>query len=216
MKSLPLLYEDNHLLAVEKPAGIPSQATPEGNLGVEDLLKTFLKERDHKPGNVFLHAVHRLDSSVSGILLFAKTSKALSRAHEMMRSHQMTKQYMGIIENGTQFHSGDILEDYLIHDDRKATKASSHNPAAKKATLTILDCIPYETHFLITLELITGRYHQIRCQLGARKAPIIGDTKYGSHIPYKQGQIMLHHSFLSFIHPTRKERIEVRSRPSWL
>ena len=208
---LPILYEDNHLIAVEKPSGLPSQITPDGRKGAEDIVREFIEVRDEKPGKAFVHVVHRLDTAASGILLLAKTSKALSRLSEAIRKKKIKKRYLALVEGIFNTHEKK-LTDYMQHSSRKAIAA---NEEGKKAELEIVNSRPIAGNkTLLLIELITGRYHQIRFQLSQRNYPIVGDTKYGSHI-YKDGVIYLHHTLLSFPHPTLKQEVILRSLPHW-
>lgn len=211
-----ILYEDNHLLALEKPAGIPSQATPDGRPGMEDMGRAFIEKRDKKPGRAFLHTIHRLDGASSGILLLAKTSKALSRLSEELRSGRVVKRYFAIVEGTPSFSSGEILVDWMCHGDSCATPASQKE-GGKRAELKILETTTlYPNNLtLLHIELLSGRYHQIRFQLSQRSYPIVGDTRYRSHRAYQKGKILLHHTYLSFNHPTRQVPIHIHSLPSW-
>lgn len=195
-----ILFEDNHILVASKEACLPTQKTPAGILGLEELLQAFIKKRDLKPAGVFLHAVHRLDSKASGIVLFAKSKKALSRLNESMRDMDCKKEYYALVE-GTLANSEGILEHTLVHGDHKAYV----DPKGKKAKLhyTVLKIDQGKT--LLQIDLKTGRYHQIRAQLSAIGHPIIGDTKYGSSITLPGGAIALQHFRISFEHPVKKE-----------
>jgi len=204
---MQILYEDNHLIAVNKPAGVLTQPSPKCSESVETELKRFIKEREKKSGNVYLHAVHRLDKDVSGVVLFAKTQKALSRLAQTMREGKCKKQYEALIEK--EMPTG-ILIDRLVHDHHRARV----DPEGKRSELIILHCEPKGDFWLVTLQLITGRYHQIRVQLASRGYPIVGDTKYGSCISYSC--IALHHCFFGFDHPTTKQWCEVQSPSSFL
>lgn len=210
-----ILFEDSHVLVVEKPAGMPSQMTPDGRPGAEDLLRAMIETRDHKPGKAYLHVVHRLDGAVSGILLLAKSSKALSRLSEQVREHTMKKTYLGIVEGKSSFVEKELLVDYIDHGANKAI-AKSLEKGGKKAELRILKSILLPNNSsLIAVELLTGRYHQIRFQLSRRGYPLIGDTSYGSSRTYQKGKIQLHHSILTFTHPTLKKEMTILSTPPW-
>ena len=208
---LPILYEDNHLIAIDKPSGLPSQATPDGRKGAEDLIREFIEKRDNKPGKAFLHVVHRLDTVCSGILLLAKTSKALSRLSEAIREKTVHKRYLALIE-GSFKPENERLVDYIQHGSNKAFSSEE----GKKAELLILKALLLPTNTtLLFIELLTGRYHQIRFQLSQRGFPIVGDNKYGAKTFRKQGEICLHHTLLSFPHPTLKHTLTIQSLPQW-
>jgi 23S rRNA pseudouridine1911/1915/1917 synthase len=195
---MEILFEDNHILVAVKPAGMLTQETDLEPESLTTLLKDFLKERDAKPGNVFLHAVHRLDRPVSGIVLFAKTSKALSRLNASMRERQTKKIYRARVE-GVPSESGE-LKHYLIKKEHRAVVVSENTSGAKAAHLKYR-MVGDE----VEVELITGRYHQIRAQLSAMGCPILGDTKYGAHSPYSRPGIALRHCELTILHPVKKE-----------
>ena len=197
-----VLYEDNHLLALNKPCGLPTQS--DDNKSLENDAKAYVKQAQNKPGNVFLHPIHRLDKPTSGVVLFAKTSKALSRLQEMMRQHKIQKTYVAICEGKISPQEG-TLEHLLLHDDHKATVHKSGKPAI----------LHYKVigspgnHSIVEVQLVTGRYHQIRAQFQAIHHPILGDKKYGSHHPYKPDAIALHHKKMSFTHPVTHELLEI-------
>lgn len=193
-----VLYEDNHLLAVNKPQGLLTQPSGTSEISLEALAKEYIKEKYQKPGNVFLHAVHRLDKPVSGIVLFAKTQKALSRLNEMMRNREGEKIYVAKVER--ELPLGNVLEHRLIHDDFKAVEDSQGKPCR------LLYKKIGEHLYEITLE--TGRYHQIRAQLSLVKSPVVGDTKYGAKAA---GRLYLHHTRFSFDHPVGGKRVDINS-----
>ncbi len=203
---VPIIYEDNHLLVVDKPAGLLTQPTPELNDSLETRLKAWLKSKYNKPGNVFLGAVHRLDKPVSGLVLFAKTSKALSRLNASMREGKCRKTYTATLEGSLPDEHG-TLEHYLIHDAHKAYIASKETPGAKLARLhyTLIKQEGACSEIEITLE--TGRYHQIRAQCAAMGAPIVGDVKYGSRS--SKDEIALRASRLEFPHPISEELLSL-------
>lgn len=211
--SLEILYEDNHILVLNKPSGLLTQPTDACPDSLEARAKAFIKERDSKPGNVFLHAVHRLDSLASGIVLFAKSQKALSRLSSAIREQEFQKEYIALVEGAHPPSLGRVIS-YLHHGDHKAEVLAPSHPLAKRAELVIISCTSrapnqWELHIM----LITGRYHQIRAQLGDIGFPIIGDAKYGSTTPFAENTIALHHSQLTFPHPTLGKEICVESKP---
>lgn len=206
---IDVLYQDNHVLVAVKPAGMPTQKTPNGQEGFEDLCKRWLQEQTGKP-SVFLHVVHRLDSPVGGIVLMARTSKALSRLQESMRQNKLVKRYTAQVDNPPKQTQG-VLRHYLFHDEKRfmALVVPQSHRNAKEAVLNynvVATTVEYTT---LEVELKTGRYHQIRAQLAAIGSPIIGDAKYGSQKRYKNGAIALWHTYLAFPHPTLDKIIEV-------
>ena len=209
-KTDDILYEDNHLLVVNKMAGQLVQADLTGDLALEDEIKAFIKIRDNKPGNVFLGVVHRIDRPVSGVILFAKSKKALVRMNEMMKKRELEKHYWAIIENRPA-----ELEALLIHHlvrDGKTNKSyvvSSPRGESKEARLRYKVLNISDRYTLVDVELLTGRHHQIRCQLSKIGCPIRGDLKYGAKRSLPDGSISLHSRSLTFIHPVRNESMTI-------
>ncbi|MCG2588166.1 RluA family pseudouridine synthase [Rhodohalobacter sulfatireducens] len=206
---IEILFEDNHLLAVNKPAGLLSQ---EDNTGAPDLLtlcKKYLKREYDKKGNVFLGLLHRLDRPVSGVMLFAKTSKAASRLSEQIRNRSIKKSYYAVVE-GISPQNG-MLQDYLLKNKKTNTVSvvSSKNKEAKKAELIYQREEVENRLSLLNVTLITGRPHQIRVQLAHQGYPIYGDQKYGSK---HSAKLSLHASELTFSHPTMKKELSVRTK----
>lgn len=209
---MKVIFCDNHLLVVFKPAGLSTQPHP-GN--ADDLLghaKAWVKKTYHKPGNVFLEPVHRLDKPVSGIVLFARTSKALSRLQQMMRERQMKKTYVATLE-GTLLQETGTLEHFLVHDDYRARVVSASHPEGKRAVLHYNVVERSQGTTIVTIDLETGRYHQIRAQFAAIGHPILGDAKYGSSSSQKEGTIALCHTALTFLHPVTKEPLKYEVSP---
>lgn len=205
-----ILYEDNHLIAVNKRAGDLVQSDTAGEPGLEDRIKAFLRRRDNKPGDVFLGVAHRIDRPVSGVVLFAKTSKALVRLNEMLRERRIRKIYWAITEEVPDEPEG-TLRHYLTRDGKtnKAHAFNSPRGDAKEAVLHYRLLGGSKNYRLLEVELITGRHHQIRCQLAKMGCPIKGDLKYGAQRSNPGGGISLHSRSLSFIHPVRKEPVEI-------
>ncbi len=203
---MEILYQDNHLFVVNKPAGILTQPTKQEPDSLETRAKQWIKEAANKPGNVFLHAIHRLDRPVSGIVVFAKSQKALERLNDAVREKQTVKHYLALIEGAPKSNVG-ALEHKLLHDNYRATV----HPLGKPARLSyrILEKMPGKSLVEITLE--TGRYHQIRAQFSAIGCPIIGDAKYGSRAPFHENAIALHHDQLSFFHPTTGALMQIKA-----
>lgn len=207
---LNILFEDNHLLFVLKPAGLATQPAAGCETDLETQVKAYLKEKYSKAGNVYLHAVHRLDRLVGGIVLFAKTSKALSRLNEAQRNKKIEKYYLAVCE-GSFPHKEGKLEHFLIHDDFKATVGSTQDKEAKLSTLLYEVLGTKNAISLLKITLITGRYHQIRAQLQASNHPIIGDAKYGSHTPFRADAIALYHYKMTLKHPVTQEALTVEA-----
>lgn len=204
---IDLIFEDNHQLVLNKPAGLLTQPSGTDQESLEFFAKSWLKQKYSKQGNVFLEAVHRIDKPVSGIVLFAKTSKALSRLHEALREGKTEKTYLAIVE-GNVLRESAILEHFLVHDDFHASISNQKNPAAKKAILEyrVIKRMS-DGKSLLEIKLITGRYHQIRVQLAAIGHPIWGDERYGScHRLAVGNSIALHHSLFCIPHPITGEK----------
>jgi 23S rRNA pseudouridine1911/1915/1917 synthase len=201
-----ILYEDNHLLVVDKPAGLLTQPSGTSQDSLESWAKNYIKEKYQKPGNVFLEAVHRLDKPVSGIVVFAKTSKALSRLQEAMRSKSCRKIYEALVENLPPQQEG-ILEHYLIHDDYQASVVAKSVAGAKLCRLHYRVLEGGAPYIKLEIELETGRYHQIRAQLSAIGCPIVGDVKYGSKSEFEGSKIALKHVKMELPHPVTQVKL---------
>ncbi len=217
---LDILYEDNHCLALNKPAGWPTTHYQGKEETVDRLVKSYLKEKYRKPGNVFLGVVHRLDKPVTGVLLFARTSKAAARLCEQFRLGAVEKVYWAVVEEPEprrsrsaapwQQHESGILEDWLIKEPATARVAVAPAPKPGSQRVSVMFQVKARHQRLILLELRphTGRKHQLRVQLASRGYPIYGDNKYGS--PYRFGHaIALHARSLTFLHPTTREPITI-------
>lgn len=211
MKSpVPILYEDNHLLVVNKRVSDIVQGDQTGDPSLDKLLKEYLKVRDSKPGDVFLGIPHRLDRPVSGAVVFAKTSKALSRMAQLFKDQQVEKIYHAIVERCPNPESG-VLEHHLTRNT-KQNKSYTHDrevPGSKWARLRYKKLAFSDHYFLLEVLLETGRHHQIRVQLAAAGSVIKGDRKYGARRSNKNGGISLHARKIAFIHPVRKEPLEI-------
>lgn len=208
--NIPILYEDNHLLAVTKPVNIPVQQDKSKDPDLLTLLKKDLKIRYQKPGNVYLGLVHRLDRPVGGAMVFAKTSKAASRLARFMQKNQFEREYRAVVHGHLPKKSGQ-LEHYLWKDRRKNIVHAVNGKVerAKKARLSYQVVSQKERFSLLAVQLHTGRSHQIRVQFATEGHPLYGDQKYGSHINKKGQQLALWSVRLSFPHPTRDEIITV-------
>ena len=207
MDALPkinILYEDNHLLVVVKPANMPTCLDSSNDLDLLTILKEYIKDKYHKPGNVFLGLVHRLDRPVEGIMVFAKTSKAAERLTKQINNKQFTKTYYAVIDGITK--EKDTLQDYLTKDEKTNT---SYVTNELKGKLSILEYKTIKTNnnlSLVKINLLTGRHHQIRVQFASRNLPLYGDHKYNQKfIKDNKENIALIAKELSFYHPTTKE-----------
>lgn len=199
---MKIIYEDNHLLVVLKPINIPVQEDDSKDLDMLTHLKKYLKEKYNKPGNVYLGLVHRLDRPVSGIMVFAKTSKAASRLSEQIRNHTFKKEYMAVLCGKTP--KKDILVDKLLKNPKTNTTVVSEK--GKEAILSY-ELIEYKNNYsLVKINLETGRSHQIRVQFSSRGYPLYGDQRYNKKALPKQ-QIALFANRLEFIHPVTKEKL---------
>jgi 23S rRNA pseudouridine1911/1915/1917 synthase len=199
---MKVLYLDNHLLAVEKPAGLLTQPTEISSDSLEEQAKRFLKEKFNKPGAVFLHAIHRLDRPVSGIVLFARTSKALSRLNQLQREQKIQKYYLAFV-SGKLKKREDRLVHLLAHGSHRAIVGEG------KESVLIYRVLKEEKEgSWLEIELVTGRYHQIRAQLSAIGHPIKGDSRYGGE---SAPRLMLHHCKMIFHHPVTQEVITLES-----
>ncbi|WP_077622477.1 RluA family pseudouridine synthase [Sediminibacillus massiliensis] len=211
---IPILYEDNHLLCIEKPVNVPVQEDKTKDKDLLSILKEDIKYRYQKPGNVYLALVHRLDRPVGGTMVFAKTSKAASRLSIMMRRKSIDKNYLAVVR-GTMPENHEVLEDYLVKNPRKnkVHTASSNNENAKKAVLEYEVIGKKKGLSLLWIKLHTGRPHQIRVQLSSRNRPLYGDQKYGQEVNQPGQQIALWSQSLAFDHPTKKEQMKTSSLP---
>jgi len=201
---MEVLYEDNHLFIVFKPSGLLTQPSGQVQESLEARAKAFIKERDRKPGGVFLEAVHRLDKPVSGIVVFAKTSKALSRLNAAQREKKFRKIYRAEVEGHLEPLEG-TFEHFLVHDRHKA-KVS---PGGKLSRLQYRVVEKRQNTSVVEVELQTGRYHQIRVQFAHAGHPIVGDVKYGSRLARNSAGIALSHTEVEFPHPIHGEHVKI-------
>lgn len=209
-----IIFEDNHLLVVEKPVNIPSQEDDSGDPDLLTILKQDLKERYQKPGNVFLGLVHRLDRPVGGVMVLAKTSKAASRLAEQIRNGEFKKVYLAIA-HGKPEKSCDRLEHFLLKDNRvnKTAVVSGPQPGALQAVLEY-EVLAHQANLsLVKINLHTGRSHQIRVQLEEIGHPLFGDQKYGADKNKPGQQIALWSVEIGFMHPTKDEMMTFRALP---
>ncbi len=206
---MTVLYEDNHIIAVNKTCNEIVQGDKTGDTPLSETVKAYIKAKYNKPGEVFLGVTHRLDRPTSGVVLFARTSKALSRLNEMFKSHeQIRKTYWAIVQ-GAPTQSEARLENWLIRNE-KQNKSYIAKPGAKDAKQAVLSyktLVKGEHYSLLEINLETGRHHQIRCQLAAIGCPVKGDLKYGAKRSNPDGGICLHARQIAFVHPVSKQDI---------
>ncbi len=205
---MKVVYEDNHIIIVDKHSGEIVQGDKTGDKPLSDTVKEYIKQKYNKPGNVFLGVVHRLDRPVSGLVVFAKTSKALSRLNDMFRTGDVHKTYWAIVKRRDIATEG-TLTDWLTRNERQ-NKSYAHErevPGAKKAVLKYKVRAVADNYMLIEVTLLTGRHHQIRCQLSHMGCPIKGDLKYGAPRSNPDGSISLLSRRVEFVHPVSKENI---------
>lgn len=209
-----IVYEDNHIIIINKLPSEIVQGDKTGDMPLSEKLKNYIKERDAKPGNVFMGVIHRLDRPVSGLVIFAKTSKALSRFNELIREKDLHKTYWAVVKNKPP-KSEDHLTHYLLKNE-KLNKSKAHEKPVKdglKSELAYKFIKSSDNYHLLEIKLFTGRHHQIRAQLSAIGCPIKGDLKYGFDRTNKDASIHLHAYQLQFMHPIKKEEIIVSAVP---
>ena len=214
MKNIKILYEDNHLLVVEKPVNIPSQEDGTGDADMLTLLKGYIKEKYNKPGDVFLGLVHRLDRPVGGAMVFARTSKSASRLSEQIRQRSFKKTYLAVL-HGIPAASEGRLEHFLLKDEKtnRVRVVQPSVPEAKEALLEYAVLAAGDGFSLVRINLHTGRPHQIRVQFSTIGHPLYGDQKYGREVNRPGQQIALWSSEILLRHPTGKEEMVFRSVP---
>ena len=207
---MEVLYEDNHIIIVNKTTSEIVQGDKTGDTPLSELLKQWLKEKYNKPGNVFIGVTHRLDRPVSGIVVFAKTSKALARLNDMFRLGEIKKSYWAIVQNNPPKCQDEITH-YLIRNEKqnKSYAYDTQKTNTKKATLSYSVIAQSDRYNLLEIDLKTGRHHQIRCQLAQIGCPIKGDLKYGAKRSNPYGGISLHARHIHFIHPVSQKTIDV-------
>ena len=203
-----VIYEDNHIIVVNKESGEIVQGDKTGDAPLSDLVKAYIKEKYRKPGNVFLGVTHRLDRPVSGLVIFAKTSKALSRLNEMFRKGEIHKTYWAIVKNKPKERQGRLT--HWIVRNEKQNKSYAYDNEVKDSKKAVLDyrlLASGDNYHILEIHLFTGRHHQIRCQLSAMGCPIKGDLKYGAQRSNPDGSISLLSRHVEFVHPVSKEAI---------
>jgi len=207
-----IIYEDNHIIVVNKGASEIVQGDKTGDVPLSEKVKAYLKEKYQKPGNVFVGVTHRLDRPVSGLVVFAKTSKALSRLNEMFRVGDVHKVYWAIVKNEPKQPEAELQHWIVRNEKQNKSYAYDHEVKnGKKAVLKYRMIGRSDNYSLLEVELMTGRHHQIRCQLSKIGCPIKGDLKYGSPRSNPDGSICLHARRISFVHPVSKQLIELEA-----
>ena len=209
---MEVIYEDNHIIIVNKQSGEIVQGDKTGDRPLSEIVKDYIKEKYHKSGEVFLGVVHRLDRPVSGLVVFARTSKALTRLNKMFAENEVHKTYWAIVKNEPKESEG-TLTHWLVRNEKqnKSYAYDRERPNAKKAILKYRVIGHTDNYTLLEVNLMTGRHHQIRCQLAAMGCPIKGDLKYGAPRSNPDGSISLMSRRVEFIHPVSKEKISVES-----
>lgn len=208
--NLQILYEDNHIIIINKRAGDIVQGDKTGDIPLSEHVKDYIKEKYNKPGNVYLGVVHRLDRPTTGIVIFAKTSKALSRLNKMLADKEVTKTYWAIVKNKPQ-KERDTLVHWLKKNPKnnKSAAFSKEIKDGKKAILHYKSVKTLDKYFLLEINLETGRHHQIRVQMASIDCPIKGDLKYGFDRSNSDGGIHLHARKIEFSHPVKKEKLSI-------
>ena len=211
---MQVLYEDNHIIAVSKTCHEIVQGDKTGDTPLSEIVKAYIKEKYQKPGEVFLGVTHRLDRPTTGVVLFARTSKALTRLNAMFQSHELIrKTYWAIVEKNDRLLGDEAirLENYLWRNEKqnKSFLVKAGTKDAKRAVLTYKAIAQSDRYTLLEINLETGRHHQIRCQLSAIGLPIKGDLKYGAKRSNPDGGISLHARKIEFVHPVSKQEISI-------
>ena len=212
---LDILFEDNHCIVVRKPARVPVQGDESGDTSLLTMVKQYLKEKYAKPGNVYLGLVHRIDRPVEGIVVFAKTSKAAGRLSEQIRERKFYKEYIAIVEGTLKHETGELVT-YLLkdEDERKMYVMDKDTEGAQEARLSYAVIGSDLETSTVHIHLETGRYHQIRAQFSEIGHPLLGDNKYGSHVPFREGVIALWAVRVGFEHPITHD-MRIFTLPEW-
>ena len=209
-ENLQVIYEDNHLIAINKRVGDIVQGDKTGDVPVSDIVKTYLKNKYNKPGDAFLGVIHRLDRPTTGIVVFAKTSKALTRMNELFSNRETQKTYWAIVKNKPENSAGSLKHFIKRNEKNNTSKAHIKEvPDSKLASLDYKTICVLDNYFVLEINLHTGRHHQIRAQLAAINCPIKGDLKYGFDRSNPDGGICLHARTLEFLHPISKENVVI-------
>ncbi len=208
--NLQILHEDNHIIVINKRVGDIVQGDKTGDKPLSDVVKEYIKEKYNKPGEVYLGVVHRLDRPTTGIVVFAKTSKALTRLNDLFKNRETQKTYWAIVNNKPELSEGE-LKHFIVRNEKNNTSKAhvKEVPNSKIASLDYKIIATLNNYFALEINLHTGRHHQIRSQLAAIGSPIKGDLKYGFDRSNPDGGIHLHARKLSFVHPVSKEEISI-------
>lgn len=203
---LDIIFEDNHLLVVNKQAGVLVQPDKSGDTALEEIMKEYLKEKFHKPGEVYLGVCHRIDRPVSGIVVMTRTSKALARMNELFKSREVKKTYWAVVQNEPPAKEGHLVQ-WLKKDEKRNISRlwDKEVPGSQRCELTYKWINSSERYHLLEVNPLTGRHHQIRVQLSKMGCPIKGDVKYGAKRTNPNGSIHLHARQIEFIHPVKKD-----------
>jgi 23S rRNA pseudouridine1911/1915/1917 synthase len=212
LRDLEVIFEDNHFIAINKPAGVLVQGDETGDTPLSEIVKQYIKKRYKKPGDVFLGVVHRIDRPVSGVVIFARTTKGLIRLNELFKEREVQKTYWAVTDMRPEPIAGHLT--HFLHKDQtrnvtKAYQSQNRNKQAKQADLDYELLASIGNHHLILVKPLTGRPHQIRVQLSRIDCPIKGDIKYGSNTMNRDGSIHLHSRMLAFIHPIKKTEVKI-------
>jgi len=212
-KDLQVIYEDNHLIAINKRPGDIVQGDKTGDTPLSEVVKCYVKDKYSKPGLVFLGVIHRLDRPVSGLVIFARTSKALTRMNAMFQKREVKKNYWAIVSGGPKENA--VLKDHLKKNEKqnKSYSVEESTKGAKAAELSYVKMGAGDRYAFLQINPVTGRHHQIRAQLSSAGLLIKGDVKYGARRPEKDASICLHSRSARFIHPVTKEEIEIVADP---
>ena len=212
--NITVLYEDNHLIAVKKQSGDIIQSDQSGDITLADKVKEYIKKKYNKPGDVFLGIIHRLDRPVGGVIIFARTSKSLSRMNALFREKKIKKQYWAIVEEKPPLEGGELVNWLKKNQEKNKSRAYEMEvKESKKAILTYQLIGRSKNYFYLKIDPMTGRHHQIRVQLSFMGCRIKGDVKYGAKRTNKDGGIHLFARSISFIHPIKKEELTITANP---
>jgi len=205
-----ILFEDNHLLVVNKPSGLPSQGDNTGDKHLLDFAKEYIKKQYNKPGDVFCGLIHRIDRPVSGIVVLAKTSKALARMNEIFKQREVKKTYWAVVKNKPESNTGKLINWLWRNTKTNVTRAFENERKDTQRAELDYEILDYHNeYFLLKINPLTGRTHQIRSQLSSIRCPIVGDVKYGFPEPNSDRSIHLHAHSLTFAHPTKGEQMVI-------
>ncbi len=205
-----IIFEDNHLLVINKDAGVLVQGDKTGDTPLSDLAKAYVKEKYQKPGEVFMGVIHRIDRPVSGLVLMARTSKALERMNEQFKNREIEKKYLAVVRNRPPANTGNLVHWLIKNPETNVTKAyEKEAPNSMRSELNYKLIGELDGFYLLDVNPITGRPHQIRVQLASMNCPIVGDNKYGYPRGNKDKSICLHAHQVKFMHPVKKEEMQL-------